>query len=103
MKHNKGIWEKIEGIKSIKQELLVRLALVKQVKSSESQVDLVMNLAKIDEELEAAYLKVRQCPAGTVEEDAALERARTLEDERFQLLSVINGDKINDYNAVSPH
>lgn len=102
MKHQNGIWEKIEGIKSIKKELLVRFAALRQVKTSERNVDVMLDLARLDEELEAAYVKVRQCEAGSVEEELCLGRIRDLEDERFQMLSVINGNRINDYNAVSP-
>ncbi len=102
MKHQNGIWEKIEGIKTIKKELLVRFAALRQVKASDRNVDIMLDLARLDEELEAAYARVRECETGSDEEELCLSRIRNLEDERFQMLSVINGNRINDYNAVSP-
>ena len=96
------LWEKLDGIKSLKRELTLRLALLGQSRHKD-QVEMMVNLSRIDEKLESAYVKVKKIEAGTVEEEAFLSRIRDLEDKRFQLLSVINGDKIAEYSGAYPH
>jgi len=95
--------EELAGIQSLKKEMSVRFALLRHPdKARAGQMELLVELGNISRELESANRKIRDLPAGTPEEDSCLDRIRSLEDKRFQLLSSLNGDHIEEYNRFSP-
>lgn len=94
--------QKMDGIRSLKQELMLRFALLGHARALDPAVELMASIKKITKELETAHKKVRKCTIGSPEEETVLERIRELEDRRFQLLSLMNGGKLSDYNSLAP-
>lgn len=93
----------LEGIGSLKKEMMLRLALLRHQKSPDQhKLELLIELTRLNRELEAKARKVRTLPCGTTEENVYVERIRDLEDERFQLLSALNGKQIAEYNWSPP-
>lgn len=95
------IKEKLHGIDALKHELALRFGLLGQVRKPEGErLELMVSLARINRELEEYYHRVRQCPDRSEEEEICLEAIRTLEDERFQLLNLMNGSQVKNYGIM---
>ena len=98
----KQILEKMEGIQSLRHEIQLRLGLLLHTndKIDKDKIELLIELAKMNAELEEYYVKVRHSSVGSKVEERMLEKIRKLEDERFQILHLINGTSIEDYNIL---
>lgn len=100
--HIKLLLEKMEGIQSLRHEIQLRLGLLLHTndKIDKDKIELLIELAKTNAELEEYYVKVRHSSVGSRVEERMLEKIRRLEDHRFQVLYQINGRSIEDYNIL---
>lgn len=91
--------EHLTDINAIGKELALRLAFFGHVRSPH-QAEQLARLRKIDEALaeERKLLKV----GGETLEESLVQRVRELEDQRFKLLSEINGDDVSRYAVETP-
>lgn len=87
--------EQLSDIQAIRKELALRFSLFGHVRHT-SQVEMMVRLHKIGEELAEARQLMKNCTSAVAEEQCA-KRIRSLEDERFQILSEINGDNLSQY------
>lgn len=97
--------EKLEGIKALKQELLVRFAMMTHLRGGNAPnptLELLAAIRRINQEIEAIRPKAQACPAGSADEEFLLGQIRELEDERFQLLSQVSGNQLSGYNILAP-
>ncbi len=99
---NKGIKKKTSGLKALKDGVLMRFALLGHSRSQNSDPQLIADIRKINQDIEQARLQALTCDEGSSDEDRHLDTVRTLEDARFQLLSRMNGDRVQDYGALAP-
>lgn len=99
--HEHGLKNKLEGIQTLKRELMARFALLSHAKSLDPNVELLLDIRRTNQAIEQATQKVRELD-DSEEESAWLEKIRALEDRRFQLLSQMNGNRLADYNTLSP-
>lgn len=97
-----GFQEKLTGIRLLRQEVLLRLALIGHIRSLDPTVDLMADLTKMNRQLERLQQQLKQTPHGSEQEEAALQAIRELEDHRFQLLSQLHGDDLTAYNTWAP-
>lgn len=102
--HIKQLLDKMDGIQSLRHEIQLRLGLLLHTneKIGKEKIEFLIELAKVNAELEEHYVKVRKLSSGSRSEDRCLARIRRLEDARFQLLHAINGTAIDDYNILPP-
>lgn len=90
-----GLREQLTDIKAIRKELALRFSLFGHIRQV-SQVEMMARLHKIGEELKAARATIKVCTDLSAEEEC-FTHIRELEDERFQLLSEINGENFSQY------
>jgi hypothetical protein len=90
-----GLREQLSDIKAIRKELALRFSLFGHLRQI-TQVELMARLHKIGEELKTARASIKLCTDLSAEEECSTH-IRELEDERFQLLSELNGENFSQY------
>ena len=91
--------QQISGIEAIRKELALRFALFKHTRQVDRLLSPMTDIQKIEQELELTRHSLKACEADSVAETQCLQKIRQLEDEHFQLLSDINGERIENYTA----
>lgn len=74
------------------------LGFARQSNTAKKQAELLQSL---DQSLENAYQAARLMPTGSPEEDVCLDGIRNLENNRFELLSAIHGNRIQAYRWIT--
>ena len=67
------------------------------VRSKDSFMELLLAMQTIERELAASYQTLRTLESGSPEEIYCMAEVRQLEDRRFQLLSELHGNRVNNY------
>lgn len=70
-------------------------------RSRDMFLELLTGMQSVDQELKSAYDYLHTCNAGSMEEEDCLLHIRHLENQRFQLLSELHGNRVNDYHILS--
>lgn len=96
-KDNHVLHDNIERIKSLHHELILRLSLFTHIRKHGSDVELLAELHKVEDEINKARSLAQEIPEGSEAEEECLTHLRQLEDLRFQLLSEVNGTCVSRY------
>jgi hypothetical protein len=75
-----------------------KMQLLGFVRGKDTFLELITGVQSVDQELKASYEHLHTCEAGSVEEDECILHIRRLEDQRFQLLSDLHGNRVNNYH-----
>ncbi len=110
-KRAQSVWQQLLDQKDRTQNILgIFIKGSLQARSSGIPAPVSNNLEQIDKALERAYHQLQDIPAQTSKmsteldstENEVFDTIRTLEDQRFQLLSQLHGSHIERYNS-QPH
>lgn len=101
--HAHSLLKRLEKLRNLKEGFMVKFALVRHHQTDEPHGTLPEEIRTINEELEEIQLQAFRSHPGSAEEANCLVRMRELEDLRFQLLSRMNGNRLEAYNTLSPH
>lgn len=82
-------------------DVQTQMQLLGFVRSKDTFLALLTSMQSVDQELKAAYDYLHTCKTGSLDEGDCLLRIRQLEDRRFQLLSNLHGNRVNDYHILS--
>jgi hypothetical protein len=94
--------QKKQEISGISQKgLKARMQMLGFVRGKDSFMELLSAMQKIERELTESYEMLRSCESGSEEEDVCMDQVRALEDKRFQLLSELHGNRVNNYHLLS--
>lgn len=91
--------EKLSGINAIRKELALRFALFSHTKQADHRLEMLADIHKIDQELTSVRKAVQGITEDPTAEEQCLSRIRHLEDQRFQLLSELNGENVSAYTV----
>jgi hypothetical protein len=99
-----NLWQKLGFKKKPKAALPVQAALANHLKSGSAPDNSALTdmLAAIEQELSARQKAIPTLSNGSTDEAAWLRKIRALEDQRFELLSQLHGNRIENYNQITP-
>lgn len=100
----KKLLQRLTDLDALREGFLIRFALVRHNQTADHlRFELEEEIRNINEVLEATQRRANRCHPGSGEEANCMVRIRELEDLRFQLLSRLNGNRVEAYNTLSPH
>ncbi|WP_373533273.1 hypothetical protein [Vampirovibrio sp.] len=78
-----------------------RLALMGYVRGQDWSTELIEEFQKTELELASCSAQIQSSSTSMDEEAAVMERLRSLEIKRFQLLGQVFGNRVNDYHLLT--
>lgn len=93
--------KKVSGTTSLK-AMEQKLALMGYVRGKDWSSEMIQALQAVDQELIQCQTLLKAAPACSEEETALMERVQSLEIQRFQMLGQVHGNRVNDYQVLSP-
>jgi hypothetical protein len=77
------------------------LALLRYLRKPSANDALSQLLIALDDELQGAYLDLKDLETDSMAEEARIAAIRAMENERFELLSQLHGSNVSRYNQLT--